>query len=43
VHGEIDGKCGKGGETAQKPRRDEGAMAGAREYIVPRRRVQQRI
>ena len=43
AHGEIDRKCGKRRQAAEQPRRHEGAMARARQRIVTRGGMQQRI
>src|SRR3977135_2121073 len=43
AHGKIDRECRKRGEASEQPRRHEGAMPCARQCIISRRRVQQRI
>ncbi len=43
AHRQIDRKCRKRRQAAEQPRRHEGAMARARQRVIARRRMQQRI
>ena len=43
AHRKIDRERGERDQAAEQPRRDEGAMARARQRIMPRRRMHQRI
>ena len=43
AHREIDRECRKRREAAEQPRRDERAMARARQRVISRRGMQQRI
>ena len=43
AHRQIDRECRKRRQASEQPRRDERAMARARQRVVARRRMQQRI
>ena len=43
AHRDIDRERGERRQAAEQPRRDEGAMARARQHVIARGRVQQRI
>ena len=43
AHRQIDRECRERRQASEQPRRDEGAMARARQRVISRRRMQQRI
>ena len=43
AHRKIDRECRERRQASEQPRRDEGAMARARQRVISRRRMQQRI
>ena len=43
AHREIDRECRESHQASEQPRRHEGAMARARQHVIARRRMQQRI